>query len=89
MDIESINKRNARVEADKAWETSWTRCIAIAFATYLIMTLYMAWLGIDRYYLHGLIPAIGYFFSTLSLPVLKKYWIANIYKRSEHGHPVS
>jgi hypothetical protein len=89
MEIDSLKERNARVEADKAWETSWTRRIAIAFTTYIVLTIYMAFLGIDRYYLHGIIPAVGYFFSTLTLPFLKSFWLANIYKRSEHGHTVS
>ena len=29
-EIESIKKRNKRVELDKAWETSWTRKICIS-----------------------------------------------------------
>jgi hypothetical protein len=40
MDIESeiqkIKERNARVEADKAWETSKTRRLAIAVFTYIV-----------------------------------------------------
>jgi hypothetical protein len=89
MDIESIQQRNARVEADKAWETSWTRRLAITAATYLVLPCYMGFLAIDRYYLHGIIPAVGYFFSTLTLPFLKKYWVQHIYKRSKYGPIVS
>ena len=33
-EIEEIKKRNARVEADKAWETSWARRILVALLTH-------------------------------------------------------
>ncbi len=89
MDIEALKIRNAKVEADKAWETSWTRRIAITLATYFTIMIYLTFLGMDRVYLHALVPAMGYFLSTLTLPFLKTYWVQNIYKRSEHGHPVS
>ena len=80
MNLEEIQKRNARLEADKAWETSWTRRIAIAMATYIIISIYLMSLGIEQFWLHALVPAIGYLLSTLSLPVLKKYWLKNVYK---------
>ncbi|MEK7615775.1 MAG: hypothetical protein AAB420_01035 [Patescibacteria group bacterium] len=34
--IKTIEARNTRVETDKAWETSWTRRLSIAIATYII-----------------------------------------------------
>ena len=39
-EIELIKMRNKRVEADKAWETSWTRKICIAVLTYLVVVCY-------------------------------------------------
>ena len=36
-DIEQIKQRNARVEADKAWETSLFRKILIAVLTYIVI----------------------------------------------------
>lgn len=39
--IEIIEARNKRVEADKAWETSWTRKISIAVLTYLVVVAYL------------------------------------------------
>ena len=80
MDIQSIQERNARVEADKAWETLWTRKIAITFLTYIIVMVYLTFLGMERVYLHALVPAGGYFLSTLTLPVFKKIWLTKIYK---------
>ena len=81
MNIEDIQKRNARVEADKAWETSWTRKIIITGLTYIIVMTYLTGLGMERVYLHALVPAMGYFLSTLSLPYFKKFWIEKIYKK--------
>lgn len=79
-DLESIKERNARVEADKAWETSWTRKLIITVMTYLVVMIYLTMLGMERVYLHALVPAMGYLFSTLSLPIFKKFWIENVYK---------
>lgn len=89
MDLEEIKNRNTRVEADKAWETSWTRRLLITIATYITIMIYLTFLGMERVYLHALVPAMGYFLSTLTLPIFKQYWIQNIYKRSENGHTVS
>lgn len=83
MNLEEIKNRNARVEADKAWETSWTRKITITIMTYFVVMFYLTMLGMERVYLHALVPAGGYFLSTLSLPFFKQYWLNNIYKREE------
>ena len=81
--VETIQARNARVEADKAWETSWTRRVLITLATYCVICLYLMTLGIEKFWMHALVPAIGYFLSTLSLPVFKTLWMNKIYKVKE------
>ena len=81
INVETLHQRNERVEADKAWETSWARKIIITLLTYFIVMGYLTCLGMDRVYLHALVPAGGYFLSTLSLPYFKAYWIKNIYKK--------
>lgn len=81
MDFKAINERNARVEADKAWETSWTRKICITLMTYIVVMAYLTFLGMERVYLHAMVPAGGYFLSTLTLPLLKKIWLEKIYKK--------
>ena len=73
--IEDIKERNARVEADKAWETSKTRRVFIAVTTYVIAAYYMRMLGVEAYYLHAFVPTGGYLLSTLSLPFLKRVWL--------------
>jgi len=70
-----ILERNARVEADKAWETSQTRRGSIAGITYLIAGLYMSALGASLPWLNAFIPVGGYLLSTLSLPIIKRNWL--------------
>ena len=38
-EISAIKGRNARVETEKAWETSWQRRIGIIITTYFVMIL--------------------------------------------------
>lgn len=84
MDLqEQILERNARVEADKAWETSKTRRGMIALLTYFIAFLYMRSLGVPDAAFSALIPTGGYLLSTLSLSYLKRYWLANLYRLKE------
>jgi hypothetical protein len=85
MDIEKeidiIKRRNRRVEANKAWETSWTRRIFIATVTYLIAVLWLFIIGEVSILLKAAVPAGGYILSTFSLPFIKKWWIENFFKK--------
>ena len=80
-DLDQIKKRNARVEADKAWEMSWARRVSIAAMTYIIAALYMNYVGLNRPLLGAFVPSGGYLLSTLSLPFIKNFWLTNIYKK--------
>ena len=80
MDLDLIQERNARVESDKAWETSWTRKLSIAGLTYLILVFYLPTLGVEKSYLHATVPVCGYLLSTLTLPFIKRRWLQKIYK---------
>ncbi len=73
--VESIVERNARVERDKAWETSMTRRGSIALMTYLTASIFLWLTGNPLPLVHALVPAGGYLFSTLSLPWLKNLWL--------------
>ena len=73
--IESIKARNMRVEKDKAWETSWTRRIAIAVSTYIVVLLFFLVIHVDRPYLSALVPSIGFLFSTFTIDFLKSWWL--------------
>jgi hypothetical protein len=82
-DLDDIKQRNARVEADKAWEISWMRRICIALFTYIIAAIYMRVAGFNDPYLGAFVPSGGYLLSTLSLPFAKNFWLKNIYNKQE------
>lgn len=72
--IAAIEKRNARVEADKAWETSWTRRVAIAVLTYIVVCVYLAFVIHIDPWLNALVPVVGFLLSTLALSVIRELW---------------
>ncbi|MCB1592514.1 MAG: hypothetical protein KDI90_08705 [Alphaproteobacteria bacterium] len=78
-DLDGILSRNARVEADKAWETSRTRRLIIALGTYAVVGLYLSLLGVQGAWLHALVPPAAYILSTLTLPLFKRLWIEKCY----------
>ncbi|MBU6235476.1 MAG: GNAT family N-acetyltransferase [Alphaproteobacteria bacterium] len=80
-EIEALKLRNQKVEADKAWETSWTRRLIIAGITYIIVAAWLAALGVGHHLLHAVVPVLGYWVSILTLPLLKKHWIEKIYRK--------
>jgi len=75
--FDDILNRNHRVELDKAWETSYTRRAMIASVTYIVAAAFMKSIGVDAFLLNALVPMGGYLFSTLSLSVVKDWWIKN------------
>ena len=79
-DLREIKERNARVEGDKAWETSWARRLCIAAFTYVIAAVYMHSTELGNPFLGAFVPSGGYLLSTMSLPFFKNYWLKNIYK---------
>jgi len=74
-ELEKINQRNARVENDKAWETSGLRRILVALFTYLPIAIYMSAIGVNNPWLNAIVPTLGFLISTLSLPWIKKTWL--------------
>lgn len=81
--LEEIQQRNRRVEAQKAWETSFTRRAFIAGTTYLVAALYMHFgLAVENAPLHAFVPTGGYLLSTFSLPVIKEHWISRKFAKN-------
>lgn len=80
-DIKSLQERNRKVEADKAWEKSWFRRITIMLITYGVIGGYLNFLNVEKAWLHALVPATGYMLSTLGLGFLKDIWISRIYTK--------
>lgn len=76
-EIELIKARNRKVEADKAWETSWVRRISIGLSTYLLISIFLIILKVDKPFLSAIIPAVAYLISTLSLGAIQSWWIKN------------
>jgi hypothetical protein len=74
-ELELIKQRNARVEADKAWEVSAVRVAAISATTYVCAALLLWLIGVERFWLSALVPVVGFYLSCRSLPALKKWWI--------------
>ncbi|OGF74312.1 hypothetical protein A3J56_02340 [Candidatus Giovannonibacteria bacterium RIFCSPHIGHO2_02_FULL_46_20] len=73
--IKKIEERNERVEADKAWEVSWTRRILLTIFTYLAIGVYMWAIDMIRPWLNAVVPAVAFTLSTLTMPFFKKIWI--------------
>jgi hypothetical protein len=73
--VQEIKTRNARVEADKAWETSWVRRGFIAVVTYIFATIWLNLINADSPFLNAFIPTVGYILSTVSLDSIKRKWI--------------
>jgi len=75
-ELERIKERNRRVELDKAWETSWTRRVFIAVLTYVVAGIWLAIVQVSHPWATAFVPTAGYVLSTLTLPLLKRWWMA-------------
>lgn len=74
-EIKNIKTRNARVELDKKWETSWTRRLCICVLTYIVVVIYSFTIQqVSNVFLSSLVPVIGFTLSTLSLGFVRKIW---------------
>lgn len=73
--VAKIEQRNLKVQAEKAWETSAFRVLTIMILTYVVVVLFFIQTGNPEPFLSALIPALGFFLSTQSLPFLKRWWI--------------
>lgn len=80
FEINKITKRNQRVEADKAWETSWTRKIIILFLTYIVIVVFFYCARLPRPFANAIVPAAAFVLSTLTIPLFKKWWLKRFYK---------
>lgn len=80
-EIKNIKARNARVELDKKWETSWTRRFCICVLTYIVVVIYSFTIQqVSNVFLSSLVPVIGFTLSTLSLGFVRKIWESKIKK---------
>lgn len=76
-EIKEIRERNARVEADKAWETSLFRKVLIAVLTYIVIVLFFIAAELPKPFINPIVPTLGFLLSTLSISYFKSLWIKN------------
>ena len=76
-EIKTIQERNQRVEADKAWETSWERKVLVALLTYFVVVLFFWMAELPKPFVNALVPTVGFVLSTLTLSFAKRWWIKN------------
>ena len=79
-ELQTIKERNARVEADKAWERSLFRMLSLAFITYVVAAVLLYLVAVPRFLLSALVPAAGFMLSVQTLPALKRWWIRRCLK---------
>ena len=77
--IAEIERRNRKVESDKAWETSYTRRVALAAFVYLAIGIYFQAISVAQPWLNAIVPAVAFMLSTLTLPALKEFWMEYFY----------
>ena len=77
--VKNIELRNKKVEADKAWEGSWTRKIAIVICTYIAVGIFLTVIKFTAPWINAIVPTIGFMLSTLTLPFVKNWWKKTIY----------
>lgn len=76
--IDKIEKRNKRVEKDKAWEVSTLRKILIIIMTYIFAVLYLTIADTTNPFLGAVVPCAGFFLSTQTLKFIKNKWLKQV-----------
>lgn len=74
-EIQLLKARNERVEADKAWEVSWSRRLIIALITFIVASIWLRVIEESNVFLKAVVPTAGYLLSTISIPYIKRLWV--------------
>lgn len=80
QELRTITERNRRVEADKAWETSFFRKLVLAVITYVVALFLLYVIGAEHIFLSALVPAVGFILSVQTLPTIKRVWVRRFFK---------
>ena len=75
QDVAQLKARNARVELDKAWETSLFRKLLVAGLTYIVILIFLASMNFPRPFISAIVPTIGFILSTLTVRAVKQWWV--------------
>lgn len=78
--INEIKSRNARVEADKAWETSWTRRVTIVVLTYIVVLVIFVIARLPDPFVNAIVPSLAFVVSSLTMGGIKRWWLGNVRK---------
>lgn len=70
----ALSERNNRVELDKAWETSRFRVFSVSTLTWIVISVVFWIIDVERPLVNAVIPTVGFYLSTQTLPVLKAWW---------------
>lgn len=81
VELDHIKERNQRVEADKAWETSWTRRLLILVLTYLVIVIFFIMAELPNPFVNAIVPAVAFLLSTMTVPLFKTWWLKRVYKK--------
>ena len=66
MRLKKIERRNIRVESEKAWETSYSRRLLLVLFTYLAVGAYLQAISVSEPWLSAIVPAVAFMLSTLT-----------------------
>ena len=72
--IKALEERNARVEANKAWERNPIRLCLIVVITYGIAVGYLYLANTTNPLLGAIVPCLGFLLSTLSFKFIRSIW---------------
>lgn len=73
--VEAIEERNSKVELDKKWETGILRKLFLLIVTYILLGIYMTFIGVGQPWLNAIIPSVGFLISTFTLGWMKTFWL--------------
>ena len=74
-DIDEIKVRNKRVEADKAWETSWMRRVTVLVLTYVTVVIFFFMADVAKPFVNAAVPSLAFILSTSTVSFVKKWWL--------------
>jgi hypothetical protein len=70
--IDRIEMRNARVESDKSWETSWVRRISLSVLTFIVMYVFLYTIKAPDIFMTAFLTVLSFILSTISLRIIRK-----------------
>lgn len=86
-EIDTLRARELKLESYKAWETSYCRLGVLVTKTYIVAAVFLQTIGAQRPLVGALVPVLGYVISTLTLPIIRRWWVQRVYlKRHPHVH---